>query len=127
MENAMLCDIIVIFLYGFSFFGCIFEFFKISAMELVPTFFNVMPVLSDSIFLCTGAFCLFVLLYSNHCGAVKQLIYSTLLLMMTFFVRMFTLNPEEISEDYISLVPIIIIFVPILLLIIFSNINHKGK
>lgn len=127
MGNAVLCDIIVIFLYGFSCFACFFEFFKISLIEILPTFSDYIFYLPDSIFFWTGAFCLFVLLYFKQHGEIKQVIYSALLLIVTFTLRILTINLEVIPENYISLIPVLIVFMPVLLLNMFSNISEKDK
>lgn len=127
MRNAMLCDIIVIFLYGFSCFSCLFEFFKILLIELIPTFSDYIFCLPDSIFFWTGAFCLFVLLYSKQCGEIRQVICSASLLIVTFTLRILTMNLEVVPENYITLIPVFILIVPVLLLIMFSNISRKNK
>lgn len=122
----MLCDFIVIFLYGFSCFSCIFDCVNISLIENLPNFNVTTITVSDSVFFWIGAFCFFMLLYTKQCSIIKYRIFSLLFLIITFVIRFLTIT-NVIPENYISLVSIFIGIIPILLLIMFSNISRKSK
>jgi len=125
----VLCEFIVVFLFAFSCFACIFDFFKISLSELIAQFFNSNPAItevSDAVFFWTGAFCIFVMLYSNQSGKAVQTIFSVVLLIIVLIARALT-NSFTIAEIDISIIPMSITVIPILLLVLFSKIDTNSK
>ncbi|MBE6877158.1 MAG: hypothetical protein E7496_10665 [Ruminococcus sp.] len=129
LGNMILCEFIVVFLFAFSCYACIFDFFKISLSELTSQFFNpdsVVTEVSDAVFFWIGAFCMFVILYSNQSGKATQTIFSIVLLIIVLIARALT-NSLTIDKMDISIIPMGITVIPILLLILFSKIDTKGK
>lgn len=124
-----ICKFIVTFLYALSCYSCIFNFLQILVSELTAQFSNYVTTtmgVDDSVFFWTGAFNIFVILYSNRFGKVSQTIFAVLILIIIFAITVLVYSLANTKIDP-AIISASIIFIPVLLLTLFSKIAPEQK
>lgn len=129
LGNIALCNFVVILLYGISCFSCIFEFCRASLSEIPYSFAKQsypLISLSDSVFLWTGAFSLFVFLYSRQHGSFIHQLISLVSLIITFVLSaMFSV--QSLQTEQVILISAFTMIIPIYLLCMYSSISKNVK
>lgn len=129
LGNMILCDFIVVLLYGMSCFSCFFEIFTVAILE-ISCFFakQSYPLISlpDSVFLWAGAFSLFMFLYSRQCSSFKHQFISLCLLIITFVLSA-VFSVQALQTEQAILVSAFTVIIPIYLLCMYSSISKNIK
>ena len=129
LGNMTICKFIAVFMFALSCYSCIFNFLQISICELTARFSQSASsevAVADSVFFWIGAFDVFVILYSKHFGKKSQIVFTVLLLIVIFIAKVLS-DSSAITRIDASVIPVIIVFIPVLLLDLISKTAPKKE
>lgn len=125
--NVLLCDLVIVLLFGLSCVSCIFECLRASILQ-IPFFYSdqtySLMSLSNSVFFTTGIFSLFMVFYSLRYSSLKHKVVSLCLSALTIILSAL-FSTQLLQTDQVILVSALTIIIPIYLVSVYSKIKNN--